>query len=62
MLDNEVSTVTMSNLSGEGVGEVKSAACEKLLEFRMNNKVETVTGGNSQLRREEEYLRGPYVA
>jgi len=30
-----VSYVTMSNKSGEGIGEVKSKACDILLEYRL---------------------------
>jgi len=52
----------MSNLSGEGVNEVKKSACDLLLEYRLQQKADVLAGGHHELKREEDYLRGPYVA
>jgi hypothetical protein len=52
----------MSNLSGEGVNDVKTSACDLLLEYRLKQKADVLAGGHQELKREEDYLRGPYVA
>lgn len=57
-----VSQVTMSNLNGQGVVDVKTSACDLLLTYRLQQKADIVAGGNANLKREEDYLRGPHVA
>jgi nucleolar GTP-binding protein len=54
--------VELSNISGEGIANVKNRACEILLEYRLNQKPEKLAGGSNILKREEEFLRGTYVA
>lgn len=51
----------MSNKSGEGIGQVKEQACRLLNEFR-NNAAGDPTGGNPHLQREEQFLKGVYIA
>lgn len=58
----DVSYVSLSNKSGEGIGEVKSKACDILLQYRLQQKSDQLAGGNSVIKNEEEFLRGPYVA
>jgi nucleolar GTP-binding protein len=58
--ENGVGSAEMSNASGEGILNVKETACKLLLEYRLGDKVENVP--SNILKREEEYLRGVYVA
>jgi nucleolar GTP-binding protein len=39
--ENNTYLIQMSNISGEGVGDVKSSACDILIEFRFANKKKT---------------------
>jgi len=52
----------MSNLNGSGVVDVKTTACDQLLSYRLGQKADAIAGGNANLKREEDYLRGPYIA
>ena len=47
----------MSNKDGDSVFEVKKAACDVLLKFRLSNEDKNV-GKNAVLKREEDYLKG----
>lgn len=59
--DNNVSLITMSNKSGEGIQEVKEKACSILLEYRMQQKPEVLAGGSKTAKFDEEFLRGMSV-
>lgn len=52
----------MSNINKEGVDKVKEVACEVLLKFRSEQNTDTLVGGNKLLKKEEEFLKGVYVA
>jgi nucleolar GTP-binding protein len=56
--ENNVSLITMSNKSGEGIQEVKEKACSILLEYRMQQKPEVLAGGSKTAKFDEEFLRG----
>lgn len=63
MLSEEnVSYLTMSNKSGEGISDVKAKACDVLLDYRLKQKSDQLAGGNNIIKNEEEFLRGPYIA
>lgn len=57
-----VPLVSMSNLTGDGVTAVKEKGCNILLEYRLAQKVDTLTKGSKILKQEEDFLRGAYVA
>ena len=40
--ENNTYLIQMSNISGDGVGDVKSSACDILIDFRFANKTKTV--------------------
>lgn len=52
----------MSNKTGDGIETVKTEACETLLKHRDGQKIEALAGGNQNLKREEEILRGLHIA
>lgn len=54
--------ISMSNKTGDGVESVKTEACETLLKHRDGQKIEALAGGNPNLKREEEILRGLHIA
>merc|ERR1712137_177380 len=60
--DNRTILVEMSNKSGDGINDVKTRACDILLEYRLAQKTENLAGGNSVIKREEDFLKGIYVA
>lgn len=54
--------VKMSNISGEGISDVKTKACDLLQEFRQQQNQDTLTAGNQVIKKEEQFLTGIYVA
>lgn len=52
----------MSNKTGDGIETVKTEACETLLKHRDGQKIDALAGGNQNLKREEEILRGLHIA
>jgi len=58
--ENEIKVYELSNKNGEGVGLVKQEACNLLLDYRLNEKKET--GPSQTLKREEDFLKGVYIA
>lgn len=52
----------MSNKSGEGIQTVKERACDILLKYRLDQKVDSLAGGNAAAKHDEEFLRGMQVA
>lgn len=52
----------MSNLTGDGIADVKKVACETLLDYRSKQNTDALVGGNQSIKREEEFLRGTYIA
>ncbi|EGR28712.1 hypothetical protein IMG5_170120 [Ichthyophthirius multifiliis] len=59
---NNAQLVSMSCKTGENIQEVKTTACETLLKFRDGQKIESIAGGNLNIKREEQFLRGLYIA
>jgi nucleolar GTP-binding protein len=57
-----VIVVPLSNQSGEGIEIVKKEACEALLKFRAQFQTDVLAGSQSTLKKEEDFLRGTYVA
>lgn len=57
-----VPVISMSNITGDGVHNVKKAACDLLLDWRLAQKPETLAKGNKIIKQEEEFLRGVNVA
>jgi len=58
--ENGVVSEELSNKTGEGILKVKETACNLLLDFRLQNKVDNVP--SNVLKKEEEFLKGVYVA
>jgi len=58
--ENGVTSEELSNKTGEGILKVKETACNLLLDFRLQNKVDNVP--SNVLKKEEEFLKGVYVA
>lgn len=56
-----ITTVEMSNKSGEGINIVKSKACDTLLAHRMNQNSDSLAAGSTYLKKEEDFLRGLHV-
>lgn len=52
----------MSNKNGDGISDVKKKACDILLDYRLNQKSENISGGNTILKREEDFLKGIHVS
>ena len=52
----------MSNKSGEGIQIVKEKACDILLKYRLDQKVDSLAGGSASAKHDEEFLRGMQVA
>eukprot|EP01017_Pseudomicrothorax_dubius_P024675 TRINITY_DN2620_c0_g1_i10.p1 TRINITY_DN2620_c0_g1~~TRINITY_DN2620_c0_g1_i10.p1 ORF type:complete len:595 (+),score=179.50 TRINITY_DN2620_c0_g1_i10:65-1849(+) len=52
----------LSNKSGEGVFDVKARACEILLEYRLEQNPDKLTGGSKALKSEEAFLKGIFIA
>jgi nucleolar GTP-binding protein len=46
-----ITVVTMSNKSGEGIANVKETACNTLLEFRGQLQPDTLAGGNKLIKK-----------
>lgn len=44
--DNNINLITMSNVSGDGVANVKTTACDILLQHRLDQKPEQLAGGS----------------
>ena len=55
--ENGLKVVQLSNLQGDSIFEVKTAACDLLLDFRLKNEDKHV-GRNKMLKMEEDYLKG----
>jgi hypothetical protein len=51
----------MSNISKEGVENVKYEACELLLKYRLDSKADVLAGGDKMIKADEEYLKGMNV-
>ena len=60
--EQSVKLISMSNKTGDGIETVKVEACETLLKHRDGQKVDSLAGGNANLKREEEILRGLHVS
>lgn len=60
--EENLKIVKVSNISGEGISDVKTQACEVLQEFRQKQNQDTLTAGQQGLRKEEQFLTGIYVA
>jgi len=58
--EHNTQLVYLSNQTGQGVFEVKDAACKLLLDFKKNLETEHIP--SKSIKREEEFLRGIYVA
>jgi nucleolar GTP-binding protein len=58
--EHSIQLVSLSNQTGQGVFDVKSQACKLLNEFRKNLDTEHIP--SKSIKREEEFLRGIYVA
>ena len=52
----------MSNVTGEGIVGVKNTACDILLKYRLDQKVDNLAGGNVSMKYDEEFLRGMHVS
>jgi len=57
-----VQLISLSNKSGEGIQTVKEKACEILLRYRMEQKVDSLAGGSASAKFDEQFLRGMQVA
>ena len=55
--DNGLKVVQLSNIQGDSIFEVKKAACDLLLDFRLKNEDKNVSR-NKLLKMEEDYLKG----
>lgn len=55
--ENNLKVVQLSNFQGDSIFEVKKAACDLLLDFRLKNEDKHV-GRNKLLKMEEDYLKG----
>ena len=60
--ENNGVVLSMSNEDGNGVFDVKKAACEILQKYRAGLSKEVTTGGLITLQQEEDYLKGIFVA
>ena len=58
--ENDLKTVMLSNMQQEPIFNVKKAACELLLEYRLNNEDKNISKTKG-IKREEDYLRGASV-
>jgi len=58
--EHNTQLVYLSNQTGQGVFEVKDAACKLLLDFKKNQDTEHIP--SKSIKREEEFIRGIYVA
>lgn len=55
--DNNLKVVQLDNFQGDSIFQVKKAACDLLLDFRLKNEDKHV-GRNKMLKMEEDYLKG----
>ena len=58
--DNNTKLVFMSNKDGTGVFDLKESACKLLTEFRTKQSTDNIP--SKTIKREEEFLKGIYVA
>lgn len=58
--EHELEVVHLSNMEQDPIFEVKRAACDLLLKFRLEKEDKNVKK-NSSIRREEDFLRGVTV-
>lgn len=59
--EHGIQLIELSNKTGTGVETVKTQACETLLKHRDGQKIDSLTGGNLAIKREEEILRGLHI-
>jgi len=60
--EEDVTLLQMSNHTGEGVFEVKDKACDILLQYRLDQNADKITGGSKVLKSEEGFMRGLTIA
>ena len=60
--EHDAVLLSMSNTTGDGIFKVKSTACDILQAYRESLSKEVTTGGMVQLKNEEDFLKGVFVA
>jgi nucleolar GTP-binding protein len=58
--EHDTTLINLSNQTGQGVADVKETACRLLINFRKDMQTEHIP--SKTIKREEEFLRGIYVA